>query len=53
MLFNVFPLVNTWHALGFNVFLMVDTVTFVRCHLRAIESRLNVVFPIAETLNAQ
>ena len=27
MLFNVFSLVNTWHALGFSVFLMVDTVT--------------------------
>ena len=35
MLFNVFPLVNTWHALGFNVFLMVDTLTFFRCNLRA------------------
>ena len=23
MLFNVFSLVNTWHALGFSVFLMV------------------------------
>ena len=28
MLFNVFSLVNTWHALGFSVFLMVDTLTF-------------------------
>ena len=27
MLFNVFPLVNTLHALGFNVLLMVDTLT--------------------------
>ena len=26
MLFNVFSLVNTWHALGFSVFLMVDTL---------------------------
>ena len=52
MLFNVFSLVNTWHALGFNVFLMVDTLIFFRCHLRATESRLNAVFSTAETLNA-
>ena len=44
MLFNVFPLVNTWHALGFSVFLMVDTLTFIRCHLRATEIRSNDVF---------
>ena len=37
MLFNVFPLVNTFHALGFSAFLMVDALTFFRCHLRAIE----------------
>ena len=37
MLFNVFLLVNTCHALGFSVFLMVDTPKFLRCHLRAIE----------------
>ena len=53
MLFNVFSLVNTLHALGFSVFLMVDTLKSIRCHLRAIESRLNVVFSIAGTLNAQ
>ena len=53
MLFNVFSLVNTWHALGFSVFLMVDTLTFIRCHLRATEIRLNAVFSTAETLNAQ
>ena len=53
MLFNVFSLVNTWHALGFIVFLMVDTLTSIRCHLRATESRLNAVFSSAETLNAQ
>ena len=44
MLFNVFSLVNTWHALGFSVFLMVDTLTSIRCHLRATESRLNALF---------
>ena len=49
MLFNAFYLVNTWHALGFNVFLIVDTLTFFRCHLRAIESRLNAIFSTAET----
>ena len=53
MLFNVFPLVNTWHTLEFNVFLMVDTLTFVRCPLRATESRLNAWFLTAETLNVQ
>ena len=42
MPFNVFPLVNTCHALGFSAFLMVDELTFFRCHLRAIEMRLNV-----------
>ena len=44
MLFNVFPLVNTWHACGFSVFLMVDTLTSIRCHLQATEIRLNGVF---------
>ena len=44
MLFNLFLLVNTCHALGFSVFLMVDTLTFFRFHLRAIEIRLNGVF---------
>ena len=53
MLFNVFSLVNTWHALGFSIFLMVDTLTSIRCHLRAIESKLNAVFFLtAGTLNA-
>ena len=44
MLFNVFPLVNTCHDLGFSAFLMVDALTFFRCHLRATENRLNDVF---------
>ena len=44
MLFNVFPLVNTCHALGFSAFLMVDALTFFRCHLRATEMRLNARF---------
>ena len=44
MLFNVFLLVNTCHALGSSVFLMVDTLTFFRCHLQATEIRLNNVF---------
>ena len=44
MLFNVFPLVNTCHALGFSALLMVDALTFFRCHLRAIEIRLNARF---------
>ena len=53
MLFNVFSLVNTWYALGFSVFLMVDTLTFISCHLLATEIRLNALFSTAETLNAQ
>ena len=44
MLFNVFPLVNTCHALGFSAFLMVDALTFFRCHLGAIEMSLNARF---------
>ena len=44
MLFNVFPLVNTCHALGFSAFLMVDALTFFRCHLRATKMRLNARF---------
>ena len=44
MLYNVFPSVNTFHALGFSAFLMVDGLTFFRCHLRAIEMRLNAMF---------
>ena len=48
MLFNVFSLVNTWHALGFSVFLMVDTLTFIRFHLQATEIRLNAMLPLME-----
>ena len=44
MLFNVFLLVNTCHALGFNAFLMVDALTFFRCHLQATKMRLNAMF---------
>ena len=44
MLFNVFPSVNTCHDLGFNAFLMVDALTFFRCHLQAIQMRLNARF---------
>ena len=53
MLFNVFSLINTWHALRFSVFLLLDTLTSIRCHLRATESRLNALFSTAGTLNAQ
>ena len=48
MLFNVFSLVNNWHALGFCVFLMVDTLTSIRCHLRSTESRLMLYFQLKE-----
>ena len=53
MLFNVFSLVNTWHALGFSVFLLLDILTSIRCHLRATKSRLNSLFSTTGTLNAQ
>ena len=53
MLFNVCSLVNTWHALGFSVFLLLDTLTSFRFHLQAIERRLNALFSTAATLNAQ
>ena len=53
MLFNVFSLVNTWQALGSSVFLLLDTLTSIRCHLQATESRLNALFSTARTLNAQ
>ena len=41
MPFNVFPLVNTYHALGFSAFLMVNAQMSFRCHLQDIEIRLN------------
>ena len=44
MLFNVFLFVNTCHASGFSAFLMVDALTFFRCHLQATEIRLNGAF---------
>ena len=53
MIFNVFSLVNTWLALGFSIFLLLDTLTSIRYHLRATESRLNALFSTARTLNAQ
>ena len=53
MVFNVFLLVNTCHDLGFSVFLMVDTLTFFRCHLQATEIRSNDIFSTAGTLNAK
>ena len=54
MPFNVLPLVNTCHALGFSAFLMLDALISFRCHLRATVRRLNArVFNLNETLNAQ
>ena len=44
MLFNVFLLINTCHALGLNAFLLVDALPFFRYHLRATEMRLNAMF---------
>ena len=37
MPFNVVPLVNTCHALGFSECLILDALISFRCHLRAIE----------------
>ena len=48
MLFDVLSLVNTWHALGFSVFLMIDTLTSIRCHLRATDGRSNAGFQLQE-----
>ena len=41
MPFNVVPLVNTCHALGFSACLILDALISFRCHLRAIEMGLN------------
>ena len=41
MPFNVLPIVNTCHALGFSAFLMLDALISFRCRLQAIEMRLN------------
>ena len=41
MPFNVISLVNTCHALGFGAYLMLDALISFRCHLRAIEIRLD------------
>ena len=41
MPFNVIPLVNTCHALGFSACLMLDALIFFRWPLRAIEMRLS------------
>ena len=41
MSFNVVSLVNTCHALGFSACLILDALISFRCHLRAIEMRLN------------
>ena len=34
--------------LGFSVFLMLDTLTHIRCHLRSIDGRLNAGFQLQE-----
>ena len=44
MPFNVVPLVNTFHALGYSACLMLDALISFRCHLRAIEMRLSARF---------
>ena len=41
MSFNIVSLVNTCHALRFSACLMLDALISFRCHLRAIEMRLN------------
>ena len=48
MLFDLFSLINTSKAFRFSVFLMVDALTSIRCHLRAIEGRLNAGFQLQE-----
>ena len=39
--FNVIPLVNTCHALGYSACLMLDALIFFRWPLRATEMRLS------------
>ena len=53
MPFNVVPLVNTCHVLGFSACLMLDALISFRFHLRATEMRLNArVLKLYGTLNA-
>ena len=41
MPFNVITLANTFHALGYSAYLLVDTLLFFRWPLRATEMRLS------------
>ena len=41
MPFNVIPLVNTCHALGYSAFLMLDALIFFRWPLRATKMMLS------------
>ena len=53
MPFNVIPLVNTYHALGYSACLMLDALIFFRRPLRATEMMLSArVFKLKGTLNA-
>ena len=40
--FNVFALANTYHALGYSAYLLLDVLLFFRWPLRATEMMLNV-----------
>ena len=40
--FNVITLANTYHALGYNAYLLLDALLFFRWPLRATEMRLSV-----------
>ena len=42
MLFNVITLANTYHALGYSAYLLLDALIFFRWPLRATEMRLSV-----------
>ena len=42
MPFNVITLANTYHALGYIAYLLLDVLIFFRWHLRATEMRLSV-----------
>ena len=41
MPFNVLPLANTCHALGFSACLLLDALISFRCHLQATVRRLD------------
>ena len=48
LMYFLWPILDK--LLGFSVFLVVDTLTSISCHLRAIRGRLNARFQLQEHL---